>query len=63
MAHFASNGAAGLSTVGTGGCFTEGILTNQLSAITTLAGGATLADVITKVNEIITKIKTAGITL
>lgn len=63
QAGFASNGAAGLSTVGGGGCFTEGYFTNQLSAITTLAGGATLADVITKVNEIITKIKTAGITL
>jgi hypothetical protein len=61
MAHFTSDGVPGIDVFG--GCFKQGIFTTRLSTITTLAGGATLADVIAKVNEIVTKLQTAGIIL
>jgi hypothetical protein len=60
MRHYTLNGTAGISVASS--CFTDGLFVNRLSAITPLGGGASLADVITKVNEIITKLQTSGIT-
>lgn len=56
-AAYTSGGTAGL----TAGCFNEGYYVQTVATITALGGGATLADTITKVNEIITRLQTAGI--
>lgn len=59
MAHYAADGTAGIDA-GTG--FNDGLFVARGASITTLGGGAVLADVITKVNEIITRLQSVGVT-
>lgn len=58
QAHYTEDGTQGL----TAGSFKQGVFTSRAASISTLSGGASLSDVITKVNEIIARLQSSGLT-